>query len=89
MAMTEKQVMRRMNEALDTHYKQYREESEWYGMDDFHIWVFDIPSKQITVKMVLIETEKRVAIYEAPQEKQSGYDYVRETEWKVRGHYSW
>ncbi len=89
MAMTEKQIKRRMDEAWELHYKQYEMEAEWYGNDDDHIWVCDIPSKQITVKMVLIEESKRVSIYETPLKKQNRYDYVRETEWKVRSHYSW
>jgi len=89
MAMTEKQIKRRMDEAWESHYIQYDMEAEWYATDDFHEWICDIPSKQITVKMVLIEDAKRVTIYEAPLEKQRRYDYVRETEWKVRGHYSW
>lgn len=89
MAMTEKQIKRRMDEAWEYHYKPYDMEAEWYGVDDDHIWVCDIPSKQITVKMVLIEEVKRVSIYEAPLQKQSDYRYVRDTEWKVRSHYSW
>ena len=89
MAMTEKQIKRRMDEAFDSHYKQYEIEAEWYGNDDSHIWVFDIPSKQITVKMEINEEAKRIKIYEAQLEKQSDYRYVREAEWKTRGYYSW
>ena len=89
MAMTEKQIKRRMDEAFDSHYKQYEIEAEWYGNDDIHIWVFDIPSKQITVKMEINEEAKRIKICEAQLEKQSDYRYVRETEWKVRHYYSW
>ena len=89
MAMTEKQIKRRMDEAFDSHYKQYEIEAEWYGNDDSHIWVFDIPSKQITVKMEINEESKRIKICEAQLEKQSDYRYVRETEWKTRGYYSW
>lgn len=89
MAMTEKQIKRRMDEAWETHYSPYEMEAEWYGLDDDHIWVCDIPSKQITVKMELDEDTKRVTIYEAALEKQSDYRYVRETEWKVRSRYSW
>ena len=84
MAMTEKQIKRRMDEAFDSHYKQYEIEAEWYGNDDIHIWVFDIPSKQITVKMEINEETKRIKICEAQLEKQSDYRYVRETEWKTR-----
>lgn len=87
--MTEKQIKRRMDEAWELHYLPYDMEAEWYGLDDSHIWVCDIPSKQITVKMELDEAAKRITIYEAPLEKQRRYDYVRETEWQVRSRYSW
>lgn len=63
--------------------------AEWYGNDDPNIWVCDIPSKQITVKMVLNEESKRISIYEAPLQNQTRYDCVREAEWKVKGHYAW
>lgn len=89
MAMTEKQMKRRMDEAWELHYKEYEMEAEWYGTNDFKIWVCDIPSKEITVKMVLDETAKRVSIYEAPLEKQSRYDVVRDAKWEIRSHYSW
>ena len=89
MAMTEKQIKRRMDEAWELLYKQYEMEAEWYGNDDSHIWVCDIPSRQVTVKMELNEEYKDIVIYEAPLEKQSRYDYVRETEWEVVHHYSW
>lgn len=89
MAMTEKQIKRRMDEAWESHYKQYEMEAEWYGNDDPHVWVCDIPSKQVTVKMEMNEKYKDIVIYEAPMQKQNDYRYVRETEWKVRSHYSW
>lgn len=89
MAMTEKQIKRRMDEAWELLYKPYEMEAEWYGNDDSHIWVCDIPSRQVTVKMELNEEYKDIVIYEAPLEKQSRYDYVRETEWEVVHHYGW
>ena len=89
MAMTEQQIKRRMDEAFDSHYRKYEIEAEWYGNDDSHIWVFDIPSKQITVKMEINEEAKRIKICEAQLEKQSDYRYIRDTEWKIRGYYSW
>lgn len=89
MALTEKQIKRRMDEAWELHYKQYEMEAEWYGIEDDHVWVCDIPSKQITVKMELDEEYKDIIVYEAPLQKQSDYRYVRDTEWKVRSHYSW
>ena len=89
MAMTEKQVSRRMNEAWELFYKSYEMEAGWYGTDDFRIWVCDIPSLHITVKMEMDEKKKRIKISETIMEKQNRYDYVRETEWKVREYYSW
>ena len=89
MAMTEKQIKRRMDEAWELYYKEHENEAEWYGNDEPNVWVCDIPSKKITVKMVLIEDKKRVSIYEAPLEMQSSYEHVRETEWKARSHYKW
>ena len=89
MAMTEKQIKRRMDEAWEMFYLTYDMEAEWYGGDDYHIWVCDIPSQNITVKMEMDEKQKRIKICEAVMEKQSRYDYVRETEWKVRHYYSW
>lgn len=89
MAMTEKQIKRRMDEVWESLYKQYDMEAEWYATDDVREWICDIPSMQITVKMVLIEESKRISVYEAPLEKQSRYDYIRDAEWEVRGHYSW
>ena len=89
MAMTEKQIKRRMDEAWEMFYLTYDMEAEWYGSDDYHIWVCDIPSQNITVKMEMDEKQKRIKISEATMEKQNRYDYVRETEWKVRHYYSW
>lgn len=89
MAMTEKQIKRRMDEAWELCYQQYDMEAEWYGGDDDHVWVCDIPSLNITVKMELQEEFKRVKISEAILEKQRRYDYVRETEWKLRSYYGW
>lgn len=89
MAMTEKQIKRHMDEAWEMLYKPYEMEAEWYGNDDSHIWVCDIPSRQVTVKMELNEEYKDIVIYEAPLEKQNRYDYVRETEWEVVHHYGW
>lgn len=89
MTLTEKQIKRRMDEAFESHYMQYEIEAEWYGIEDSHVWVFDIPSKQITVMMELNEEAKRIKICEAQLEKQSDYRVVRETEWKIRGYYSW
>ena len=89
MAMTEKQIKRRMDEVCEMFYKPYEMEAEWYGNDDSHIWVCDIPSRQVTVKMELNEEYKDIVIYEAPLEKQNRYDYVRETEWEVIHHYGW
>ena len=89
MAMTEKQIKRRMDEAWELHYLPHDMEAEWYGLENFHIWVCDIPSKQVTVKMELDEDAKRITIYETPLEKQCRYDYVRDTEWQVRSRYSW
>lgn len=89
MAMTEKQIKRRMDEAWEMCYKPYDMEAEWYGSEDDHVWVCDIPSLNITVKMELQEEYKRVVISEAVLEKQRRYDYVRETTWKVRSYYGW
>lgn len=90
MAMTEKQIKRRMDEAWELCYGQeYDMEAEWYGNDDNHIWVCDIPSLNITVKMELQEEFKRVKISEAVLEKQNRYDCVRETTWAVRSYYGW
>ena len=89
MAMTEKQIKRRMDEAWEAHYIEHDMEAEWYGTDDSHIWVCDIPSKQITVKMEMNEQQKRIKISETLMEKQGRYDYVRETEWKVIGYFEW
>jgi len=89
MAMTEKQIKRRMDEAWELHYSPYNTEAEWYGNDDPHIWVCDIPSKNITVKMILREDVKRVSIYETTLQKQSDYKHVREADWKTRSHYEW
>ena len=73
MTLTEKQIKRRMDEAFESHYMQYEIEAEWYGIEDSHVWVFDIPSKQITVMMELNEEAKRIKICEAQLEKQSDY----------------
>lgn len=89
MAMSEMQIKRRMDEAWELHYKEHDMEAEWYANDEANIWVCDIPSKEITIKMVLDEATKRVSIYEAPLQKQSRYDSVREAEWKIRSHYKW
>lgn len=89
MAMTEKQIKRRMDEAWEWHFKGFEDEAEWYGIEDDHVWVCDIPSKQITVKMELIEEYMDVVVYIAPLQKQRDYRHVRETDWQEIGHYSW
>ncbi len=89
MAMTEKQKYRRLDEAWESHYGNYSSEAEWYGINDDNIWICDIPSKQIMVKLELKEEYKDVCVFIAPMEKQSGYNYIRETEWQLVGHYSW
>lgn len=66
MAMTEKQIYRRMSESWDELYSQYDDEAEWYGNDDSHIWMCDIPSMKITVKMEMDEKHKTIIIYERP-----------------------
>lgn len=89
MAMTEKQIKRRMDEAWELHYKSYDLEAQWYGNDEPNIWVCDIPSKKITVKMELNEKAKTVTIWETTLEEQSRYDYVRDAEWIKRSCYCW
>ena len=66
MAMTEKQIYRRMSEAWNELYSQYEDEAEWYGDDNSHIWRCDIPSKGITIKMEMDEKKKIIKIYERP-----------------------
>lgn len=89
MAFTEKQIKRRMDKAWELHYKNHDSEAEWYANPQPNVWVCDIPSKEVTVKMVLEEDAKRVSIYEAPLKKQTRYDVVRNTDWQFRGNYSW
>lgn len=88
--MTEKQIYKRMNEAWDCScFARHDDEAEWYANPDDKIWVCDIPSLDITVKMELSEEYNDVIIYQAPRNKQSSYDYIRDEEWEVISHYSW
>lgn len=89
MAMTKRQIQKRMIEAWELCYKQYDMEAKWYGNEEDYIWACDIPSLNITVKMELEQTFKRIVIYEATLEKQSDYRHVRETKWEVRSYYGW
>ena len=71
--MNEKQIYRRMNEAYETLFGD-RDEDEWYGDDDPKIWRFYRPSKDLEVKMVMDEENKRIAVYK---------------DHKYSGNYSW
>lgn len=89
MAMTENQIKRRMDEAWESHFKEFDSEAEWYGIEDPHLWVCDIPSKNITVKMELNEEYLDIVISVTDLKKQNDYRYVREADWQVVEHYSW
>lgn len=84
MAMTEKQIIRRMNEAYEIKYGEAVED-EWYGEDSPEIWRFHRPSKKLEVKMVLEQQNKRVNCYEI----QNPNKIILEEDWKYRGSYSW
>lgn len=60
--MNEKQIYRRMNEAYETLFGD-RDEDEWYGDDDPKIWRFYRPFKDLEVKMVMDEENKRITVY--------------------------
>lgn len=67
--MNEKQIYRRMNEAYESLFGD-RDEDEWYGDDDPKIWKFYRPSKDLEVKMVMDEENKRINVYK--KQKYSG-----------------
>ena len=73
--MTEKQIYRRMNEAYESFYGD-RDEDEWYGDDNPKVWRFYRPSRDLRVKLVMIN--KRVEVYEKVGD---GYSKV--------GNYGW
>ncbi len=73
--MTEKQIYRRMNEAYESFYGD-RDEDEWYGDDNSKVWRFYRPSRDLRVKLVMVD--KRVEAYEKVGD---GYSKV--------GNYSW
>ena len=89
MAMTEKQILKHMGNAWETHYSAHETEAEWYGLDDAYIWVCDIPSLETTVKLELDEQNKVVKIYETPLKKQMNYSRVRDAQWALIDEYTW
>ena len=89
MAMTDKQLSEKMSDAWDEFYSEYDNEAEWYPMDDNRLWVCDIPSEKITVKLEMNERLKSIKLSEAPMEKQEDYRFVRDTEWKTSHFYGW
>ena len=89
MAMTNKEIERRMDAAWCTYYKLYSVEAEWYSIEDSKVWVCDIPSDDISIKLELDEDKKIVLLYEAPLKKQNNYNYTDTKEWKPTYVYYW
>lgn len=90
MAMNEKQIYRRMNEAFEAEFSKYEYEAAWWGNDDLHIWVFTLPSLGIDIKMELNEEVKQVRFYvrdTIPNKR--NYSYVDNANWKSRQSWSW
>ncbi len=85
MAMTNKQLARRLDEAFQSHYgNRYENDVEWFENEDPHVWKCDIPNKQIGVKMTLVEADKRVDFEERKMQGNGFYgDYY------YAGNYSW
>lgn len=79
--MNEKQIDKRMNDCYESEYGMYDNEAEWYGTDDPKEWVFEIPSRQVKVQMLMDEENKRIFINERP--------YGEGNEYKRVGVWSW
>ena len=84
MAMTEKQIRKRLEDCFMSEYGRYDEEAEWWGDDDPHIWRCDIPSLRVGVRLTLIEEDKRIDIEERRVEGNGWYG-----EYHRVGNYSW
>lgn len=59
--MTEKQIYNRLNRCYEN-ILIHDPLDEWYGDDDFYIWVFYRPSEDKTFKMVLDTQTKDIRI---------------------------
>ena len=77
--LTEKQVYNRLNKVYETEFGD-RDEDEWYGDDNPHIWRFYRPSEKATYKMVLDECYRQIALFEKKD---------TETEYRKIGNYTW
>lgn len=62
--MNEKQIYNRMNKCYESEYGHYDGEAEWYGSDHPKEWKFYIPSKKITVLMLMEEKTRRIYLNE-------------------------
>lgn len=80
--LNEKQIYNRMNQCYEAEYGDYDNEAEWYGNDDPKEWLFYIPSQCINVKLLMIEEEKRIDIYERRED-------TKEEDYRRVGNYSW
>ena len=89
MALTDAQIFGRMSDAWNEFYSEYDDEAEWYPVDNTHLWVCDIPSRNITVKLEMNERLKSIKLSEAPMEKQEDYRFLRETEWETKHYFGW
>lgn len=77
--MTEKQIYRRMNHYYETEFGS-KDDDEWYGEDNPHIWRFYRPSEKTTYKMVLDECYRQITTFEKKD---------TETEYRKVGNYTW
>lgn len=87
MALTEKQIYNRLNKCWESHYSTCTDEAEWYGQYDgknidINVWICDIPSRMISVRLTLDLDTKHICMEQRPIIK---YDRLHSVygEWKV------
>lgn len=89
MSLTEKQIYNRLNKCWEQHYSTYTNEAEWYGVDSPNIWICDIPSRKISVRLTLDLSNKKISIEEREiihYDKSSPLN-VKYGEWKMLQRY--
>ena len=79
MAMTEKQIFKRMNDAYVNEYGD-DDFDEWYGDDSPEIWRFYRPSEETEYKMVMDQPNKKINYF---------YKTKNDEDFHRSGCYSW
>ena len=84
MALTEKQIQKRLEKCWDCNYSRHTSEAEWHGNPEENIWLCDIPSIRKSVRLTLDLDTKYICIEEREIKKYSNIiSKCQYGEWKI------